>query len=104
MPLTIEEELFRIALEALNNVIKHASAQQVTVSVQFERECVCLTIQDDGVGFDPVAAIRSGGRGLLGIQERAERVHGTFAVDSAGGNGTTLKITIPNAESESLNL
>ena len=74
LPISVEKELFRIALEALNNVIKHADAQQVTVSLRFEDEEACLEIRDDGVGFDPVMARKSGGMGLSGMEERVQRI------------------------------
>ncbi len=94
LPISVEEELYRIALEALNNVIKHAKAQQVTVDLKFEGEGACLEITDDGVGFDPVAARGSGGMGLLGIEQRVQRLQGSFAMESAPGDGTTLRITV----------
>jgi PAS domain S-box-containing protein len=97
LPLSVEDELFRIALEALNNVIKHANAQQVTVDLKFEDQDACLEITDDGVGFDPVVARRSGGMGLLGIEERVQRIHGSFAIESAPGDGTTLRVTVRDA-------
>jgi len=98
LPLAVEEELFRIALEALNNVIKHANAQQVTVTLEFEGRGISMEIVDDGVGFDPVAARGSGGRGLLGIEERVQRIQGSFAIESAPGDGTTLRVTVRDVE------
>jgi PAS domain S-box-containing protein len=98
LPLAVEEELFRIALEALNNVIKHANAQQVSVALKFDSQGICLEIVDDGVGFDPVAARESGGMGLPGIEERVQRIQGSFAVDSAPGDGTTLRVTVRDLE------
>jgi PAS domain S-box-containing protein len=98
LPLAVEEELFRIALEALNNVIKHANAQQVSIALKYDSQGVCLDIVDDGVGFDPVAARESGGMGLLGIEERVQRIQGSFAVESAPGDGTTLRVTVRDAE------
>jgi PAS domain S-box-containing protein len=97
LPILVEEELFRIALEALNNVIKHANAQRVTVDLKFEDEGVCLEITDDGVGFDPVAARGSGGMGLQGIEERVLRIQGSFAIESDPGEGTTLRVTVQDA-------
>ncbi len=94
LPLAVEEELFRVALEALNNVVKHANAQQVTVTLKFEGESVCLEIMDDGVGFDPAVAKESGGMGLLGIEERVQRIQGSLDIESASGGGTTLRVTI----------
>jgi PAS domain S-box-containing protein len=98
LPLVVEEELFRIALEALNNVIKHANAQQVTVTLKFDSEGVCLEIMDDGVGFDPVTAKESGGMGLLGIEERVQRIQGSFAIESTPGDGTTLRVMVRDVE------
>jgi PAS domain S-box-containing protein len=98
LPLAVEEELFRIALEALNNVIKHADAQQVSVALKFDGKGVCLEIVDDGVGFDPVTARESGGMGLLGIEERVQRIQGSCAVESIPGGGTTLRVTIRDVE------
>jgi signal transduction histidine kinase len=97
LPISVEKELFRIALEALNNVIKHANAQQVTVSLKFGDEDACLEITDDGIGFDPVAARRSGGMGLLGIEERVQRIEGSFVIKSAPGGGTTVRVTVQDA-------
>jgi signal transduction histidine kinase len=94
LPISVEEELFRIALEALNNVVKHASARQVTVDLVFEDEYACLEITDDGVGFDPVKARESGGMGLLGMKERVRRIEGSLIVESAPGRGTAVKVKV----------
>jgi signal transduction histidine kinase len=97
LPLVVEEELFRVALEALNNVIKHARAQRVTVDLSFGGDDVCLEITDDGVGFDPVAAGDSGGMGLPGMAERVQHIGGNLAIESAPGDGTTVRATAPVA-------
>ncbi len=102
LPMLVEEELFRIALEALNNVLKHAGAGQVVVDLKFEGEGVCLKVTDDGVGFDPAMALRSGGMGLLGIKQRVERIHGSFAIESAPDEGTTLRVEVRDMGIESL--
>jgi PAS domain S-box-containing protein len=94
LPILVGEELFRIALEALNNVIKHANASQVTVDVAFPRAGVRLTVIDDGVGFDPASAQHSGGMGLQGMEERAQRIGGLLAVESAPGQGTAVRVTV----------
>jgi PAS domain S-box-containing protein len=101
LPLAMEEEFFRIALEALNNVIKHAKAQQVTVNLKFEGKGVCLEIVDDGVGFDPAAARQGGGMGLAGIEQRVQRIQGTWAIESSPGEGTMLRVTAPDMGIES---
>jgi PAS domain S-box-containing protein len=104
LPISVAEELFRIALEALNNVVKHANAEQVTVDLKFGTEDVCLVVSDDGVGFDLDQVSRSGGRGLLGIEERVARLQGTFAIQSVPGGGTTLRVKVRDAVLDSLDL
>ena len=82
LPLSLETELYRIAQEALTNVVKHARAKQINISLRFDEAQVCLEIEDDGVGFD-TAVDHSGGMGLRGIQERVEKIGGDLLVQSA---------------------
>jgi signal transduction histidine kinase len=96
LPLPVEEDLYRIALEALNNVVKHARAHHVTVHLQFDDQHVCLEISDDGTGYDPAKARESGGMGLGGMEERAKRINGRLEILSAPGKGTTLKVEVPS--------
>lgn len=92
VPLSVEEELYWIAQEALNNVVKHAQAKKVAVRLLFDEQGAYLTVQDDGIGFEPAKARQSGGMGLRGMEERAERINGKLEVESAPGHGTTLKV------------
>jgi signal transduction histidine kinase len=92
LPLSIEEELYRIALEALNNVVKHAKAQHVTIHLRFDDQRVGLEISDDGLGYDPARARGSGGVGLRGMEERAQRINAKLEILSAPGKGTTLRV------------
>ncbi|MCE5259433.1 MAG: GAF domain-containing sensor histidine kinase [Chloroflexi bacterium] len=94
LPLAIEEELYRIALEALNNVVKHARAQHVTVTVKFDDDRVYLEVTDDGKGYDSAVARGSGGMGLRGMEERAQRINAKLEMVSAPGMGTTLKVEV----------
>jgi PAS domain S-box-containing protein len=94
LPLFIEEDLYRIVQEVLNNAVKHARAQQVTVHLLFAEHHFELEICDDGIGFDPDAARRGGGMGLRNIQERARRIGGVLTVDSRPEKGTALKIEV----------
>jgi signal transduction histidine kinase len=100
LPIAVEEELFRIALETLNNVIKHANAQQVRVDLKLTDESASLQITDDGVGFDPVAARESGGMGLLGMEERVRRINGSLDVESAPGCGSAVRVEAPYARTD----
>lgn len=93
--LTDEEAqaLFRIADEALTNVERHASAQQVTVRLAFGSDRIDLMIQDDGIGFDP-AAVDPDRYGLTGIQERAAMIGAKLKVHSRPGGGTRVRCSL----------
>jgi signal transduction histidine kinase len=94
LPLEIEEVLYRIAQEALHNVVKHAGARQVRLGIHAVRHDVTLRIADDGKGFDPTA-VPDGHLGLAGMRARAERLGATFACESRQGSGTTIEVTVP---------
>jgi PAS domain S-box-containing protein len=87
-----EGELYRIAQEALNNVIKHAQASQVKVQVVASEYWVRIVIEDDGVGFDLETAERSGGQGFRNMRERAASVGASCSFESMPGKGA--KVTI----------
>ena len=95
LPLDKEEDVYRIVLEALNNVVKHARAKHVTVRVRFDDDSLSIEIQDDGRGFDPNDATDRGGMGLQSMRERAERIDGELEIDSKPGRGSTLRLTVP---------
>jgi signal transduction histidine kinase len=99
LPPEVEAELYRIALEALNNALKHARASQVTVSLRCEDDRVALEIRDDGIGFDPAIGRESGGVGLRSMAERAARMGGTLDIDSTPGGGTAVTVRV-RAEDE----
>ncbi len=94
LPLAVEESLYRIAQEALNNVFKHARAHQVTVALTFSDGGVSLEVCDDGIGFDPAAPPSQGGLGLGNMAERARKIRGTLQVDSAPGKGTRVHVMV----------
>ncbi len=98
LPIDTEEELYRIALEALNNVIKHARAQHVTVQLHLVDGTACLQVTDDGVGFDPVTCRGKGGLGLSGMEERAKRIDAVLKIHSAPAMGTRVMVTLGCAE------
>ena len=88
--------VYRIVQEALHNCVQHAEARHVKVAVRQEAGHLFLRIEDDGKGF---RVDRERGMGLLGMQERVEYLGGELVVDSAPGQGTTLRVTLPLAES-----
>lgn len=94
LPVRIEAGLYRIAQEALNNVVRHAEATQVCVTFTTQPDRVELVIEDDGHGFDP-HTLPKDRFGLIGLNERARLLGGTFEVSTLAGEGTTLKITLP---------
>jgi signal transduction histidine kinase len=96
LPIAIEGELYWIAQESLNNVLKHAQAQHVTLRLRYTPENITLEVGDDGIGFDPldVRAEGRGGVGLRSIKERAARLGGTMLYDSRPGEGTRVKIEV----------
>ena len=92
---SVQAELYHIALEALNNVLKHAKARHVRVVIRFLDTATCMEIEDDGVGFEPTVA--RGGMGLEGMRERAQRIGAKLQIQSAPGQGTKVMIEAPLA-------
>ena len=92
-----EGQLYKIAQEALNNVIKHAHATTVTVQLDGSDDTqFCLTIQDDGIGFAPKPDKPDAGLGLRSMRERAQQIGGDLTIRSARGEGTTVQVTVKN--------
>ena len=94
LPLTVEEELYRIAQEGLNNAVKHARARSVKIELKFTQAGVCLILSDDGTGFNLEAAGGSGGLGLRGIKERVRKMDGNLVIESSPEAGTRLTVTV----------
>jgi signal transduction histidine kinase len=92
LPAETEETLYRAAQEGLTNVRKHALATKAELSLEYT-EKVRLEIRDDGTGIDPND--NTGGYGLLGVRERAANVGGLMSVESAPGQGATLRVEVP---------
>ncbi len=94
-PAGVETALFRIVQEALNNVVLHAQASRVEITLAWDEEWIRLRIEDDGRGFDPQAARARSQIGLWSMEERVRQLGGRFTVRSAPGSGTTLQAVIP---------
>jgi signal transduction histidine kinase len=97
LPEPIEDNLLRMAQEALTNVLKHACATAAWLELDFREAEVVLTIRDNGKGFDTTSQTRprDGHFGLLGMAERAKRVGGNLTIASSSGTGTTIRIVVP---------
>lgn len=94
---TVNTALFRVAQEALTNVVKHAEAKHATVCVEYRDGHVRLEVQDDGRGFE-LNALPDVGRsswGLLGMEERASLLGGRFEIKSCREQGTCVSVTVP---------
>lgn len=94
LPVVLEQELYHIAQEALNNVVRHAHAKHVSVRLCFADGKTSLEVSDDGVGFDLEQAQMQGGLGLQSMQERARRFGGKLAISSAPGEGTRVRVEV----------
>ena len=84
--------IYRIVQEALHNIVKHASARNVRITVTQEADRLLLSIQDDGRGFNPP---QERGMGLIGMEERVSALGGRLVVESAIGEGTLLRVALP---------
>jgi two-component system nitrate/nitrite sensor histidine kinase NarX len=92
----IEVQLLRVVQEALTNTRKHSAARRVVVRIDCTRSAATLTVEDDGVGFDPstVASSMEGGFGLASMRERVEQVGGTLDVHTAPNEGTRIVVRL----------
>jgi signal transduction histidine kinase len=98
LPEQIEENLYRIAVEALNNSLKHARASKVKVEFTRVDNSLLLAVQDNGAGLEVNTALLSGGFGLTTMRQRTDRMGGSFKVISNPGNGTRIEVKIPIPE------
>ncbi len=92
-PLEVEHCFYRVAQEALGNVLKHAKAQKVSVHLSQANEHVTLTVTDDGEGFAPNIATQDEHFGLKGIYERAKLIGAILKITSQPGQGTTVLLS-----------
>ncbi len=99
LPAHVEVALYRIAQEALQNVVKHAGASKVTVRLGRDADGVRLSVTDDGKGFADLSVEEAAERhsyGLVGIRERAELIGATLTVRSSPEKGTTVEVLVPD--------
>lgn len=89
-----KESLYRIAQEALHNIVKHAHASIVMLRLVRLTNELLLEVRDNGRGFDPTGPF-PGHLGLLSIRERVARIDGTFSIESASGQGTYIRVRVP---------
>ncbi|MCH8311004.1 MAG: sensor histidine kinase, partial [Chloroflexi bacterium] len=85
--------LYRVTQESLANVLKHAAASRVDVTLSYEPGQIRLEVVDDGQGFDPKSVVR--GYGLENMNNRAEELDGSVTIESVPGDGTRVTVTLP---------
>ena len=94
MPTELETALYRVVQEALTNIVKHADATSISVSVVRRVSGVAAVIEDDGAGFDP-RAVREDGIGIVGMRERLALLGGRLEIESRKGAGATVVAEVP---------
>jgi signal transduction histidine kinase len=95
----VEEELYRVAKEALSNSMQHAEATLIAIDLTFDAASIRLTVRDDGSGFDTQLPVPPTTFGITGMRERVDRIGGTLTVDSTLGGGTVVTVVV-SAEDE----
>ncbi len=104
LPRPIETALYRVVQEALTNVLKHSGADRVSLIVERRKSHLLLIVEDNGIGFDydgSVAEANADRRlGLPGMKERIEAIGGSFLIETAAGEGTSLFVRVPLAHGE----
>ncbi len=92
---TTEQHLLRMAREAVVNAVRHAEATRVEVWLGYEDDGVTLEVSDDGHGFDATQGPPTGHFGLIGMRERANKIHAKFSIDSSPDAGTKVQVLLP---------
>ncbi len=95
LPAKVEESLHGIAREALNNILKHAKATTIWLTLKERDTDLELTIRDNGIGFDTTSNQQHRGWGLQGMSERADQIGAQFTLESSPGSGTTVTVNWP---------
>ncbi len=102
LPPQVELAIYRVIQETLRNAQRHAQAQHISVSLDWDREGVTLTVADDGIGFELVERLdtytQQGHFGLVGLQERVRQLGGTLQIETAPGSGTTVTVRLPSRQ------
>jgi ligand-binding sensor domain-containing protein/signal transduction histidine kinase len=95
LPSQIENNLLRIAQEAINNSVKHAGARRIMIDLHFDSDALQLRVRDDGCGFDPQHHNGDGHFGLIGMRERAQEIGGELRILSETASGTEIIVNVP---------
>jgi signal transduction histidine kinase len=98
LPPEVDEQVVRVAAEAMTNARAHAACRVVEVTCDYGRRGLVVRVRDDGRGFDPAVACADGHYGLVGMRERADAIGARLAVESAPGAGTTVRLEVPTGQ------
>lgn len=101
LPLALETNVYRIIQEALTNIVRHSEATHVDIVLKQDENQISIIVEDNGVGFNAGAIMKTGRLGILGMRERAEMLAGNLSVESTIGVGTTIFVEIPYDHSDS---
>ncbi len=102
LPENLSETLVRITIEALSNILRYARAKLVKINLSEINGKITISIQDDGIGFDP-KQVKEGHYGIIGMRERAKLSGGTFILKSKAGRGTSIEVVLPIEKSHESN-
>lgn len=94
----MEQEIYQVAMECLNNSLRHAQASAVSVALNKDNESIQLEVRDNGCGFDPSSSNMDGGMGFENMHARARILGGELSVSSASGKGTLVCLRVPFAQ------
>jgi PAS domain S-box-containing protein len=86
---------YRILQEGLRNIVRHAKATDVHITLSKKNDILHLSIKDNGIGFDPASNLKKDGLGIASMTERAHLIQGDLSIDSQPGKGTTIKLAVP---------
>lgn len=102
LPNRVSATLYRVAQEALTNVLRHAKATQASVTLVCRNGMVSLVVEDNGVGFNPAEARTALGRGLglMGMEERVSLIEGRYSLESLPGQGCRISVSVPVTHAE----
>src|SRR5439155_21828853 len=98
-PHEVETAFYRVAQEAITNVVKHSDASRLKLTLAEEGDRIHLVVTDDGSGFDP-ESVDGEALGIVGMRERADHIGGRLLVRSARGEGTTVELAAPKGLTE----
>jgi signal transduction histidine kinase len=98
VPPEIALYIYRIIQESLRNIVSHARATEVDISLVGKDDAIHLSLKDNGIGFNPLK-VKKGGLGLVSMKERVYLVHGDFSIQSRPGQGTVIEVLVPLSRS-----